>query len=152
MAASIAVESDPPGAEARASNGAQSCRTPCKLAVAADGPFTVTVSLNGYIPQAVPVRIVQPDDPRLGSDVTAEAGARLDPNPVFVELERAPTPVPPATPVKKRKPRPATAAARAPTTTAAVPSAVPPPAPAQQPAPAPAPPPANSPPPWPMPR
>jgi hypothetical protein len=144
QSASIAVESDPPGAEARASSGGQSCRTPCRLNVAADGPFTVSVALNGYVPQSVPVRVMQPEDPRLGSqDGASNASARLDPNPIFVELERAP----PAVPASKKKPtahRPV-AAMRAPTTAAG--SGAPPPA-AQQPI-QPA---SSSTAPWPMPR
>jgi len=142
---SVAVESDPPGAEARASTGGAACRTPCRLNVAADGPFTVTVALNGYVPQSVPVRLMQPQDPRLGSEETGEAGitSRVDPNPIYVELERAPTPAPA---VKKKQPprRPAPTAANRVPTTAAGPSAAPP-APAPQPA-------ASSSPPWPMPR
>src|SRR6266850_2144011 len=55
--ASVAVESDPPGAEARVAGGGASCRTPCRLNVSAAGPFTVTVALNGYLPQSVPVTV-----------------------------------------------------------------------------------------------
>jgi hypothetical protein len=142
QSASIAIESDPPGAEARASSGGQSCRTPCRLTVAAEGPFTVNVALNGYVPQSVPVRVMQPEDPRLGSaDAASDASTRLDPNPIFVELERAPPQVPAA---KKKSPRRQTAT-RAPTTAAG--SGAPPPA-AQQPI-QPA---SSSTAPWPMPR
>jgi hypothetical protein len=144
QAASIAIESDPPGAEARASSGGQSCRTPCRLNVAADGPFTVSVALNGYVPQSVPVRVMQPEDPRLGSeDGGSNASTRLDPNPIFVELERAPPPVPAA---KKKPPARRAAATGAPTTAAG--SGAPPPSTAQQPA-QPA---SSSAAPWPMPR
>jgi len=98
--------------------GRPSCRTPCRLNVAVNGPFTVTVALNGYLPQSVPVRVMQPEDPRLGSeDAASYAAARLDPNPIFVELERAPRPAGRAE--KKNPPprRPApSAAVRAPTT------------------------------------
>jgi hypothetical protein len=149
--ASLAVESDPPGAQASA--GGASCVTPCRLTVAATGPFSVNVALNGYVPQSVPVRVVQPDDPRLGSEEYGGAAVRLDPNPVYVELERAPPPAPP--PAKKKPKRPQTssrqappAAAQAPTpsapTTAVAPSMAPAPAPAQQPM--------TSTAPWPMPR
>lgn len=149
----IAVESDPPGAEARASGGGQSCRTPCTLSVAATGPFTVNVALNGYVPQTVPVQLVRPDDPRLGSNDGDSGAVRVDPNPIYVELERAPTPAPPA---KKRQApkRAATAFApasvRAPTTAAgsnAAPAAAPAPQPMQS-----APPPSSTTAPWPMPR
>ena len=146
----VAVESDPPGAEARVAGGGQGCRTPCTLSVTPTGPFAISVALNGYVAQSVPVRLVQPEEPRLGSDETGAGALRVDPNPVYVELERAPTPVPPA--VKKKQPPKRTptafapAAVRAPTT-AAGPNAAP--APQAQQAPQPA---ANAPAPWPMPR
>jgi hypothetical protein len=156
VGATLAVESDPPGAQASTQGGA-SCVTPCRLNVAANGPFTVNVALNGFIPQSVPVRVVQPDDPRLGSDDTGSNAPRLDPNPLYVELERAPPPAPPPRKLKPRPKHPAVAKhtpppaaaqpapANAPSapTTAVAPPAQPAP-PAQQPA--------NSAAPWPMPR
>ena len=42
-AASLAVESDPPGAQASAAG--VSCVTPCRLTVPVNGPFNVTVAL-----------------------------------------------------------------------------------------------------------
>src|SRR5260370_12975434 len=89
---SVAVESDPPGAEARASTGGAACRTPCRLNVAADGPFTVTVALNGYVPQSVPVRLMQPQAPRPGSAETGDAGRtlRAAAHPTIVALQRGP--------------------------------------------------------------
>ena len=113
--ASLAVESDPPGAQASAP-GSTACVTPCRLNVAATGPFSVNVALDGYVPQSVPVRIVQPDDPRLGSADSGGSGPRLDPNPVYVELERAPAPVAPRKKGKAAK-HPATAANQAPAAT-----------------------------------
>ncbi len=159
--ASLAVESDPPGAQASTQGGA-SCVTPCRLNVAVNGPFAVNVALNGYIPQSVPVRVVQPDDPRLGSDDTGGNGPRLDPNPLYVELERAPPPPPPP---RKLKPRPKHPAVAKRTPPPAAPQAAPANAPSApttavapptQPAPSPTQPPpqqpANSAAPWPMPR
>jgi len=148
--ASLAVESDPPGAQASA--GGISCVTPCRLAVAATGPFTVNVALNGYVPQSVPVRVMQPDDPRLGSEELGSGALRLDPNPVYVELERAPAPAP--APAKKKTPRhPATSARQAPTTAAQGPApSAPTTAVAPSTAPAPAQQPMSSTAPWPMPR
>jgi hypothetical protein len=157
--ASLAVESDPPGAQASMQGGA-SCVTPCRLNVAANGPFTVNVALNGYVPQSVPVRVVQPEDPRLSSDDGGSGGPRFDPNPLYVELERAPPPPPPPRKVKPRPKHPAVAKRKAAPTAAAVQAA---PAnepsapttavaPAAQPASPPAQPPANSAAPWPMPR
>jgi len=145
----LAVESDPPGAEARASTGAAVCRTPCSLALTAAGDFTVSVSLNGYLPQSVPVKLIPPEDPRFASDGAAQ-GARVDPNPIFVELEKAPPPPPPA---KKRAPAKKPVARRAPPpATAAAPAQAPAPAPMTAPAPAAAQPAASSSAPWPMPR
>jgi hypothetical protein len=142
QSASLAVESDPPGAEARASTGG-TCRTPCRLNVTATDALTVNIALNGYVPQSVPIHVMQPDDPRLGSSEDSASGlARLDPNPVYVELERAPSQ--PTAPAKRKSaPRHAPTAARhapanaanqdpaaaqAPTTAAAPSSAAPPPA------------------------
>src|SRR5437588_5232648 len=83
QAESLAIESDPPGAEAKTSLG-QSCRTPCELVVQAADELSVTLALAGYQPQTVTVH--------------KEAdNARLTPNPVFVELQPAR-----ATPIKKR--------------------------------------------------
>ncbi len=149
-AASLAVESDPPGAQASA--GGTSCVTPCRLTVPANGPFNVSIALNGYVPQSVPVRVMQPDDPRLGSDDIGAGAVRLEPNPVYVELERAPAPAPapakkkPKRPQTSSRPAPATAQAPSPSapTTAVAPATAPAPAPAQQPM--------SSTAPWPMPR
>ena len=105
----LAVESDPPGANA--SVGAVACRTPCRLTVPTTGPFAVNIALDGFIAQSVPVRIVAPDDPRLGAGEEAASGAvRLEPNPLYVELERAPPTAPP--PVQKKKKKAPTTAAR----------------------------------------
>jgi hypothetical protein len=95
---SLTLESDPPGAEARTSLG-PSCRTPCMLPVPADRSFTVSYSLNGYLPQAIPV------GPRTAGEVGYDvAGApsemfvtpvpELAPNPVYAQLQPAPPPAP----------------------------------------------------------
>ena len=158
--ATLAIESDPPGAQASMQGGG-SCVTPCRLNVAATGPFTVNVALNGYIPQSVPVRVMSPDDPRLSSDDGSGNAPRLDPNPLYVELERAPPPAPPPHKAKPRPKRPAVAkrtppaapAAAAPANAPAAPTTAA--APAAQPAPPPMQPaqqPANNAAPWPMPR
>src|SRR5262245_11140333 len=55
QAESLAIESDPPGAEAKTSLG-QSCRTPCQLSVQPASEFSVTFALSGYQPQTVSVR------------------------------------------------------------------------------------------------
>src|SRR5262245_61620955 len=51
----LAIESEPPGADAKTSLG-ESCRTPCKLSVQPCSEFSVTVALSGYQPQTVSVR------------------------------------------------------------------------------------------------
>ena len=115
----LRVESEPPGADARTSQG-QSCRTPCELTVQSGGEMTVSFALNGYQPQTVQVR---PDvAPTSYSD--SGAGGRLQPNPVYAELQSVKPPAKKkSTPVRKQtaqqKPAPAapaTAATSAPQT------------------------------------
>jgi hypothetical protein len=96
----LTVESNPPGADASASVGG-SCRTPCTLSVPAAGDLTVSYALNGYAPQTLPVRSV----PTSSNSFFSSPSARLDPNPVFAELQKlAPPPKPP--PPVRRRPRP----------------------------------------------
>lgn len=85
----VRFESEPPGAEAKTSNG-QSCRTPCALALPVDSPLTVSFTLNGYQPET---ETLEP---------MAQTGnlPTLRPNPVMVEL----TPAPPAPKPAARKP------------------------------------------------
>jgi hypothetical protein len=108
----VSLESEPPGAEAKASNG-QSCRTPCALALPVDAASSVTFTLNGYQPETERLEVIQ----------TTGEPTRLRPNPVVVELSPA---APPSAkkPAKKPPPkraaqvRPATAPAPAPMTAA----------------------------------
>jgi len=137
QAESLRIESEPPGAEAKASGG-QSCRTPCELTVQSDTEFSVTLALNGYQSQTVSVR------PEMSAgnarDTDAASGPKLAPNPVYVELQPATAAPPLKKPAaKKKKPVAATKpAAPPPTTTASVPTAAPsspsPPPPAAAPA------------------
>ena len=104
----VSLESEPPGAEAKASSG-QTCRTPCALALPVDAAASVTFTLNGY----------QPETERLEAITATGEPPRLRPNPVVVELT-------PATPSTARKP--AKPAAKKPATRpkpAAGPSAAP---------------------------
>src|SRR4030088_1197013 len=55
----LRIESEPPGADARTTQG-QNCRTPCELAVPAGGDMAVSFALNGYQPLTVQVRTEQP--------------------------------------------------------------------------------------------
>jgi hypothetical protein len=71
----LRVESEPPGADAQTTQG-QNCKTPCELTLAAGAETAISFALNGYQPQTVQVR--------------ADAGAggpRLQPNPVYAELQ-----------------------------------------------------------------
>jgi PEGA domain len=132
----LRIESEPPGAEAKASGG-QNCRTPCELAVQSDTEFSVTLALNGYQSQTISVRPEMPAGNARESDGSG-SGPKLAPNPVYVELQPA-TVTPAKKPaVKKKKPvAAAKPAAPPPTTTASVPTAAPsspPPPPAAAPA------------------
>ena len=100
QAESLAIESEPPGAEAKTSLG-QSCRTPCQLSVQPGSEFSVTLALSGYQPQTVSVR------PEAEG---ATAAPRLAPNPVHVDLQAV---APPKKPVAKKKKLVAAAARRA---------------------------------------
>lgn len=88
----LRIESEPPGADARTSQG-QTCQTPCELNVPTGEELAVTVAMAGYQPQTLPVR-----QEGKGSD------SRFQPNPVYVELQTA-APVKPAkpAPVSKKK-------------------------------------------------
>lgn len=129
MADTVQFESEPPGADAKTSTG-QTCRTPCSLTLNTDAPFSVTFTLNGYLPESEQIEVI------------SDGGStKLRPNPVMVELSAAPPvpkkPAPRKKPAAKPKPKPKPAAAAKPAgqpaTTAAAPAAAPWPAP-QQPA------------------
>jgi hypothetical protein len=93
-AVSLTIESDPPGADAKTSLGA-SCRTPCMIPIAADREFTVSYSLNGYLPQVVAVTPRMPEPTRFEPEVGGgPPTADLSPNPVFAQLQPAPPPAP----------------------------------------------------------
>ena len=111
----VSFESEPSGAEAKASNG-QTCRTPCSLALPIDAASSVTFTLNGYLPETE----------RLEAITATGEPPRLRPNPVVVELTPGTPPAakkPPAKkPVAKKPPRPKPAAAAAPAPAAAAPA------------------------------
>jgi hypothetical protein len=111
-AETLAIESEPPGAEAKTSLG-QSCLTPCQLSVQPGSEFSVMLALRGYQPQTVSVR------PEAQG---ATAPPRL--SPVHVDLQA----VTPKKPIAKKKkpvatPTPAPAVAPAPSASEAAPSA-----------------------------
>src|SRR5262249_15370866 len=74
----VRLESEPLGAEAKASNG-QTCRTPCALALPVDAASSITFTLTGY----------QPETERLEAITSTGEPPRLRPNPVVVELTPA---------------------------------------------------------------
>jgi PEGA domain-containing protein len=135
----LRIESEPPGAEAKTSQG-QSCRTPCEIAVQTGNEFSVTLALNGYQPQTVSVRPEAPPPPV--RDSAPLPGSLMSPNPIYVELQPASAVTPATKKPAARKKKPAVAVARppapapAPTTTASVPAPAPPPMPAAPPEPA----------------
>jgi hypothetical protein len=79
-AATIELDSDPQGVEAKTSLGT-SCQTPCALEVPTTGAFSVTFAREGFAPQTVPVQ-VQP-----GQEAPS---VKFTPNPVFAQLAAAP--------------------------------------------------------------
>jgi hypothetical protein len=97
----LRIESEPPGADARTSQG-QTCRTPCELNVPVSGDLAVTIAMAGYQPQTLPLR-------QEGRGVEQ----RLEPNPVYVELQPA-VPVRPAKPAAPAAPKKKASAAAAP--------------------------------------
>ena len=119
----VRFESEPPGAEAKTSNG-QSCKTPCALALPTDSPLTVTFTLQGYQPEQETLEAVEQGGP-----------TQLRPNPVMVELTPAPPAAKPAAkpraPARKPAAKPAAAAPKP--AAAAAPAPAPAPAPAAQP-------------------
>lgn len=126
----VRFESEPPGAEAKTSNG-QTCRTPCALALPTEAPLTVTFTLDGYEPESDQLEVIN----------TPGSPPQLRPNPVLAELTPAPPPPKPVKkkPVRHRKPaarKPAPKKPAAPKPAAAVPAPAPAPAPAAAAAPA----------------
>jgi hypothetical protein len=96
---SVTIDSNPQGAEARASYGGV-CHTPCELPVPVADPFTVTYTLDGYLPQTVAVRAIPAEKTAL-IDTTLPL---LAPNPVLAELQSAPPPPEPPPPKKRKRP------------------------------------------------
>ncbi|HET7847846.1 MAG TPA: PEGA domain-containing protein [Pseudolabrys sp.] len=85
----VRFESEPPGAEAKVSNG-QTCTTPCSLALPASGSYSVVFSLNGYEPESDNIELI----------TEGNGTPNLRPNPVLVEL--TPAPPPPKKPAAKK--------------------------------------------------
>jgi hypothetical protein len=100
----VQLESNPPGADARTSQG-PGCKTPCSVSVPApDASFSVSYTLNKYQPATVPVQVIK--NP---GDFTNPATTTTDPNPVFAELQ--PMAPPPRAGHRPKKPKAPKAAA-----------------------------------------
>lgn len=112
--ATVQLQSQPAGAEAKTSAGS-SCQTPCSLELAANGDMSVTLSLDGYQSQTIPVKQAAPTG-------RVEPGAYppvvFTPNSVFAQLE----PIKPAAPTKKKPKQPKHVAAAKPRPAAAQPA------------------------------
>lgn len=93
-AITLKLESDPAGAEAKLSSGA-SCVTPCALPVVPGGNIEVNFSLARYQPRSMTVRVIPAEKNVIGME---SAAARLEPNPVYAELQ-------PAAAAKKPRPK-----------------------------------------------
>lgn len=92
----LRIESEPPGADARTTEG-QSCRTPCELTLPATGEVAISFALQGYHPQTINVRA---EAPPAASAAEGAPATRLQPNPVYAELT-------PTTPPRLKKKAPA---------------------------------------------
>ena len=112
----VQLDSIPSGADAKTSVG-PGCKTPCSVAVpAVDGGFSVTYTMEKFLPVTVPVQVIN-----IPADFSTPASTTIDPNPVVTELQPA---GPPPKPVR-RKPKPPKPAAAVAPTAAAAPAASP---------------------------
>jgi len=95
----IAVVTEPPGAQVSTSLGTQ-CVSPCAITAARKDEFSVTISKAGFEPQTIEVKTRSSDEGRsamagnivagglIGASMDAANGADLDhvPNPINVTL------------------------------------------------------------------
>lgn len=95
----VQLDSVPTGADAVTSVG-PSCKTPCSVAIQApDTGFSVTYTLNKFLPMTIPVQVT-----RTPGDFTTPATTTFDPNPVVAQLQPA-GPPPRAARKKMLKPK-----------------------------------------------
>ena len=119
----VQLESSPPGADARTSMG-PGCKTPCSVSVPApDAPFTVSYTLNKFLPASVPVNVI-----KTPGDFSTPASIVTDPNPVFAELQPAVPPKPVRKPHRPKRPKAPKAAAAPAASPFPEPNPAPPPA------------------------
>jgi len=110
-AVQVQLDSIPSGADAKTSVG-PGCKTPCSVAVpAVDTGFTVTYTMNKFLPVTVPVQVIN-----IPGDFDSPASTSIDPNPVVAELKPAGPPPKPVRrpPPKPMQPKPAAAPAASP--------------------------------------
>ena len=101
----VQLDSIPSGADAKTSVG-PGCKTPCSVAVpAADSGFTVTYTMNKFLPVTVPVQVIN-----IPGDFSTPASTTIDPNPVVAELKPA-GPPPKSVRRQPKQPKPAAEAA-----------------------------------------
>ena len=99
----VQIDSIPSGADAKTSVG-PGCKTPCSVAVPAlDGGFSVTYTMDKFLPVTVPVQVIN-----IPGDFSTPASTTIDPNPVVAELQPA---GPPPKPVRRKPKQPKSAAA-----------------------------------------
>ena len=88
------IESNPAGATAKASTG-QTCKTPCTILISQGSDFTVTFTLDGYVPQTLPVHATMST-----GGWTEGASPVLEPGSLFPTLQSV---NPPATATRRAK-------------------------------------------------
>jgi len=93
---SLLIQSNPDGADARSSLGG-TCHTPCTMAIATAGDFTISLAHDGYEPQTVTVHSTMSE-----GGYTTPASPTLNPNVVSVALKAQAK-----QPAKQRAPSPA---------------------------------------------
>ncbi|HLX15463.1 MAG TPA: hypothetical protein VKS24_09680 [Bradyrhizobium sp.] len=100
----LQLESTPPGADARTSIG-PTCKTPCAVSVTPpEGGFTVSYAMTGFQPATVPVQVIRSPGSLMSSGTT-----KIEPNPVFAQLQPV-APPPPIKPIRPKRKKPKTAA------------------------------------------
>ena len=100
----LQLESTPPGADARTSIG-PACKTPCAVSVTPpEGGFTVSYAMTGFQPATVPVQVIRSPGSLMSSGTT-----KIEPNPVFAQLQPV-APPPPAKPMRPKRKKPKAAA------------------------------------------
>jgi PEGA domain len=75
------IESNPAGAQAKTSQG-KTCKTPCTMLISEGSDFTVTFTLDGYVPQTLPVHATMSP-----GGWTESASPVLNPGSLFPTLE-----------------------------------------------------------------